>query len=149
MIARTIEFDPIPAHPWTPIVSDVVGNTILRLPVEVQWDAAAMADYLNPHEYRYHAMVEEGRLLAFGALQAVATRSPGRDMRLMYLGAAPNINPPDVLPEMLRRLEGASRYMGATLLRVFPAEHEAAFYKKHGYKKYPEIAPDDVMKLLY
>lgn len=137
MHAQTVEFTPVPAHPWTQVVSDVVSSTILGLPTEISWDAAAMHDYLAPDTYIYHGMVEGDQLVAFGALQRLSvapTPEPGLHMNLVYLATTLKTGTrAETIPEMLRRLEGAAMYIGAVILHVYPIQGEADFYREQGY----------------
>jgi hypothetical protein len=134
MQVQTVEFAPTLAHPWSPVVSDVVGKT-LELPPDVVVDDMMMQRYLKPHEYRYHGMASGGQLIAFGALETPPippTPEPGLHMNLVYLAAVSPVATERLDVEMLRRIEGAATYAGATVIHV-QATNEAVFYRGQGY----------------
>lgn len=137
MLAQTVEFAPTPAHPWTPLVSQVVGKNLLQLPPRILWDAATMREFLRPNEYTYHGMVSDRQLIAFGALETPLkppTSESDLHMNLVYLGTASRTGAEDIAAEMLRRIEGAATYVGATMLHVHgPAKENVNFYRGQGY----------------
>jgi GNAT superfamily N-acetyltransferase len=144
MAIEIVQFEPTRNHPWTPLVTDIIGEMHPFLSEADRHDPKVMADYVAPHDYSYYALAREREeMLAFGAVGRVKYKNE-LHLKLQYIGVVPKYRGQGLGTMLLSNFVQLAKRTGASALRAYPEQGAVAFYKARGYMPRPDVDPHDL-----